>query len=297
MSFCATVKDELCAFPLRDHRLMRAEAYGLLLFSRDFSVRSVAMQTEHAPTARRYAALLQAVCGVSPETRPPTAVGGLYGVSLPSPVDRVRALSAFSHADELVLRINRANLEDERLFPSFIRGAFLAGGFAADPGREYLLEFAAAHRQLSGDLSALLSEMGFALKPLTRKATYLLYVKDSAQIEDLLTLMGATNATLSLISTKIYKDLRNKANRVTNCETANISRAVDAAARQALAITRIEAAGLLPTLPEELQRTALLRREHPEMPLSELCALMGVTRSGMNHRLQKLCTMAEELEK
>ena len=65
-----------------------------------------------------------------------------------------------------------------------------------------------------------------------RKGSNVLYLKASEQIEDLLTFMGASGAALEIMHMKVYKDFRNKANRITNCETANITKTVTAAARQ-----------------------------------------------------------------
>ena len=123
------------------------------------------------------------------------------------------------------------------------------------------------------------------------------YCKESEHIEDLLTLMQATQSTLRLMNIKIYKDVRNRVNRVTNCETANLTKTVEAVRRQAQAIERLEQTGMLATLPAPLQQAAQLRLEYPELSLSELGEMMSppLSRSGMNHRLQKLIDLAESM--
>ena len=98
---------------------------------------------------------------------------------------------------------------------------------------------------------------------------------------------------------KILKDIRNKSNRITNCETANITKTVNAALRQAEAVRLILENGGIGQLDDELQETALLRLENPDMSLSELCGRLSepLSRSGLNHRLRRILQKAEEIEK
>ena len=51
----------------------------------------------------------------------------------------------------------------------------------------------------------------------------------------------------------------------------------------------------LDSLPEELQELARLRLDHPDMTLRELGERLGLTRSGVNHRLQRLLRLGEEI--
>ena len=126
----------------------------------------------------------------------------------------------------------------------------------------------------------------------------MLYTKNSNTVEDLLTFMGAGGETLNLIGVKVYKSVRNKSNRQNNCETSNILKTADAAYKQCAAIQKLEKKGLLKTLPEELYEVAILRRENPDMSLSGLCKLSSshLTRSGFNHRMNRLLEIAKEVK-
>ena len=104
--------------------------------------------------------------------------------------------------------------------------------------------------------------MGLTPKQTERKGSSILYFKQSETIEELLALMGAPVSAMTVMQAKIEKDWRNDANRKTNCDTANVSKAVDAAQEQLAALRTLEAQGRLDTLPEKLLQTALLRREH-----------------------------------
>ena len=141
-----------------------------------------------------------------------------------------------------------------------------------------------------------LLEMGLTPKQTERKGSSILYFKQSETIEELLALMGAPVSAMTVMQAKIEKDWRNDANRKTNCDTANVTKAVDAAQEQLAALRTLEAQGRLDSLPEKLLQTALLRREHPEATLSELAELHEppTSKSTVNHRMRKLLALAAE---
>ena len=130
-----------------------------------------------------------------------------------------------------------------------------------------------------------------------RAGKFIVYTKNSTTIEELLTYIGAGNETLNLIGVKVYKSIRNRTNRQNNFETSNILKTANAAFLQTEAINKLKTAGRLEALPEELLEAAELRLNNPDMSLSSLCKLSKtrLTRSGLNHRLQKLIEMAEDL--
>ena len=138
------------------------------------------------------------------------------------------------------MRLNRANLECDTCAAAYIRGVFLACGAMTTPQIGYHMEFSIPYYHLSRDWQALFSEWGLTAREIRRKGNYVLYLKESEQIEDCLTLMGAINASLELMNIKMVKDIRNKANRITNCESANIDKIVAAASRQVTAVKTIQ---------------------------------------------------------
>ena len=296
MSFSSDVKDELVSITSLPACCLHAQSYGLLLFGRSFSTGSVSIAVENRKVSDLYAQSVYAITHVRPEysDRP----GKMAIVSVKTAVERRAVLSAFGHdAGELSLRINRANLSDDCCFAAFLRGVFLACGTVSSPEKNYHLEFVVPFLKLSNDLVSILQEIGFPPKHIVRKGYHVIYYKDSENIEDLLTLMGATNATLKLISVKISKDVRNHVNRRVNFETANIDRSVIAGSVQLEAILKIEETRGLDSLPEGLQEIARLRIEHPEASLYELEELLEgrLSRSGINHRLKRLVQIAAEL--
>ncbi len=301
MSFSRDVKAELCKTDPKRPCCLAAECYGAWLFSRCFSLRAGAWVTESAPAARRVMELAAAGAGVSPQLQ--YAVSRrqkpAYRVTLPEPSARAQLLDAFGHSgQEASLRINRAALENECCTGAFLRGAFLTCGTATDPRKGYHLEFAVPYQNLARDLYTLLGEVpAFRAVPavLQRKGGYAVYLKESGQIEDLLTYLGAPLAAMELMQVKMYKEARNNINRKTNFETANMDKTYSASARQTAAIAAISDTVGLDSLPERLGELAKLRLAYPDMTLRELGERLRISRSGVNHRLQRLLEMGEKI--
>lgn len=301
MSFAAQIKRELCNLEPKCPCCLRGECYGLWLFSKCFCVKEVTFTTESGPLARRMLELAAAGAGASAQLcygvsrRKQRA----YRVSLPEEQERLRLLSAFGHTGrEPSLRINRGALENDCCQGAFLRGAFLACGSVTDPNKAYHLEFSAPYKNLAGDLYTLLGEAGdLGISPavVRRSGGYGVYLKDSGQIEDLLTFLGATGASMELMQVKMLKEARNNINRKTNFETANMDKTYSASARQIAAIAAISDWQGLNSLPEPLRELADLRLSNPELTLRELSQRLGVSRSGVNHRLQKLVELGERL--
>ena len=212
-------------------------------------------------------------------------------------LDHIINLLGFDPQQNLVLHINFGMVEETCDRAAFLRGAFFAGGSITDPQKRYHLELTTSHLQVSRELNSLLQECGYPPKSLSRGGSLITYFKQSDQIEDFLTLIGAPVAAMNVMSAKLEKDLRNSVNRRLNCDSANLDKAVEAAQEQMEAIRRLQAAELLEQLPDKLQETAALRLEYPELSLSELAAEFDppVSKSCLNHRLRKLLELARDL--
>ena len=169
-----------------------------------------------------------------------------------------------------------------------------ACGTLNDPEKSYHLELSVPY-SLKNDLIRILEEVELKPKEIKRNNNFLLYFKDSEEILTLLTVMGANDAVLEYMGVKIYKDIRNNVNRRTNFESANFDRTVNAAIRQQQAIEKLKKEGKFNTLPTELKEIAVLRLENPDMSLKQIGEALNppLSRSGVNHRLQKIIDLAE----
>ena len=144
-------------------------------------------------------------------------------------------------------------------------------------------------------LHTLLRRMGFPVRMTDRRGLYVVYLKEGDAVMDFLSLIGAEEAAEEIEVARNLKEVRAQVNRLVNVETANLQRAVDAAAEQLAAIERLHSVGMLSSLPEDLRETAEMRRLHPEVSMAELAALCHISKSGMSHRLRKIRAMAEEV--
>ncbi|CEQ24691.1 sporulation transcriptional regulator whiA [[Clostridium] sordellii] len=188
-------------------------------------------------------------------------------------------------------------IKDNECIRAFIRGAFLGGGSISDPEKNYHLEFVANNEEFAESLKNLINSLGFNSKTVSRKNNYVVYLKESEQISDLLNIIGAHQALLSLESTKIVKEMRNNVNRLVNCETANLSKTVNAAVRQIENIKYIQSKVGLDHLPPNLREIAELRVDNEDLTLKELGEMASpeLSKSAVNHRLRKIEQIAEDL--
>lgn len=295
MSFSSNVKAELCRAPMT-HSLALAESYGVLLYCNTFSASAIRIVTESQDFACRLPKLFKKAFGLEFDLEPDASATGklLFQITEKRKIQKI--FSAFGASiDDVTLHVNYGMLEQEDERISFLRGAFLAGGSVTDPTKRYHLELTSSHYKVSRETLALLMDVGFSPKSLTRAGNSILYFKQSDAIEDFLTAIGAPVCAMGVMEAKVEKDLRNGVNRRVNCETANLTKVVDASMEQVAAIRRLAQSGALDTLPEKLRQTAALRLENPEATLQELAEMSEppVSKSALNHRMRKLIELSQ----
>ena len=299
MSFATKLKDELCKDVPEQESAIHALLYGFLLFSHKFSADEISFSVVHEPTARLFAEALATHCGISAKIIfHERARGTLYKVSIDKASERRKVLDAFYHMPkEPTLRINRANIENEEDVSYFLRGAYLVCGSLTDPHKEYHLEFGVSYMNLCKDLLALVGEVLEQPKSTIRRGSYIVYYKESENIEDMLTYIGAMMSSLEMMNIKIEKDIKNRVNRRMNCDNANMDKTLNASLQQVEDINYIFENAGESYLPDELLQVAKLRIENPEMSLRELCESVEppLSRSGINHRLKKIGEIANSL--
>lgn len=300
MSFSYDTKNELCRLPVQRLCCARAEAYGILLYCSTFHPGEVRVVTENPNFAARLPRLFHRAFGLRFDRQPePEQQEGkrVFQLTDRKKLDHIINLLGYDPRQNPVLHINFGMLEEECCRSAFLRGVFFAGGSITDPAKRYHLELTTSHMQVSRELDVLLRECGYPPKSVSRNGSFVTYFKQSDQIEDFLTLIGAPVAAMNVMTAKMEKDLRNSVNRRLNCDSANLDKAVGAAQEQLEAIRKLEAAGLLEKQPEKFRQTASLRAANPELTLSELAEEFDppVTKSCLNHRLRKLVELAKNL--
>lgn len=178
---------------------------------------------------------------------------------------------------------------------AYIRGAFLAAGSISNPDKSYHFEIVCHSMEQAKQLQEVINYFELDAKIVERKNHFVVYLKEGSQIVDILNVMEAHVALMNLENVRILKEMRNAVNRKVNCETANISKTVNAAVKQVEDIIYIRDTMGLSNLPDNLREMAELRLEYPEAPLKELGTYLNppVGKSGVNHRLRKISLIAE----
>ena len=296
MSFTYDVKQDRAQRPVTKAALQKAQSYGLFLFSKEFSKNGVCIQTENE-FAVQVATDYLMKNGIRPDfVQMPSKIDphtSVFRLEL-SADDSEKLIHSFGCTD--AFSFNERLVSNEKTLSFFLGGVFLACGSVTDPGKSYHLEFAPSTEEMCDLLEALVGSVADC-KRTTRKGSAVLYLKESEQIEDLLTFLGATHASLAVMEAKIVKDIRNHANRQTNCETANIDKTVQASAQQCadirLLVDRLGWDGI----PDNLRALAQLRLDNPSDSLRELGERLmpPLSRSGVCHRFARIEQMAAQL--
>ncbi|MDL2219778.1 DNA-binding protein WhiA [Ruminococcaceae bacterium OttesenSCG-928-O06] len=298
VSFSQQVKKEVMQRQVENPCCVAAVCYGIACFSKYFDARGVVLHTEQAYTAR-WAKTMFRAAGVAGNATVRGRHAASYEFAVKDPYEVEKMLAMFGHSgEETALRLNGDNLNCSGCVAGFVGAAFVCCGTVVNPELGYTLEFVSPRYSLMRDFAALLQHQGFSPKLTNRKGANVLYLKASEQIEDLLTTMGASLSAMEIMNLKVYKGLRNQANRVTNCETANIDKMVNANLQMLEAIRLLEERDILGALPAPLQQAAALRKAFPEHSLAELAAAsdVPVSKSGLSHRFKKLREKAAEIQ-
>lgn len=294
MSFTCELKKELSSLEAENPCCEQAFAYGFLLFGKSFNARSVSCSTDYAEVMDCFEKRVSEIVGDSYEIS--KSDSGKYTLRVTTAEARMKILNRFGHEkNEISLRVNYGNFENDCCYAAFLRGAFLSCGSLADPYKNYHFEFVVPYLKLSKDLLKILTDLNLNAKYILRNYSHVIYIKESESIEDIITMMGAVNSSLQLMGIKLEKDVRNNINRQMNFESANMNRSIEAGIAQVEAIELIESRKGLDSLPDNLRELAIIRKENPDMSLKQLgeCLSEPLSRSGVNHRLKKIMEIAE----
>lgn len=317
MSFSGEIKDEIARQVPENEHCLRAETAAVIRFAGKIcnipGQESILVETENVGLAKKYLQLIKKAFHIQVDLeirKRPSGKNNLYSILLSEQEARKFEQETGRVREEKVAQVitetsrweepdfARRLLKSSCCRRAFIRGAFLASGSMSNPGKSYHFEIVCQDEQTAKDLQAVIRTFDVHAKTVARKNKYVVYLKDSTEIVDILNVMEAHQSLMELENIRIIKDIRNCANRQYNCDSANINKMVQAAARQLEDIHYIEQHMGLEQLPPALQEMARVRLEHPDVSLQELGTLLDppVGKSGVNHRLRKLGEIVQELK-
>ena len=299
LSFSSAARAEICRVLPGKPCCALAQCFGILLYCNSFQDDSIKIITESREFAHVLPKLFKKAFDLDFDSYPSLAAPGklVFQIRDERKLSTVMEAFGFSKGDTLALHVNYPIVEEACCKASFLRGAFLAGGSVTDPGKGYHMELATTHQAVARETELLVREvMNFSPKTARRGGAQVLYLKQSEQISDFLTRLGAPVAAMGIMEARLEKELNNKVNRRCNCDDANTSKVVEAAQEQLGVIRRLRELGMLDSLPDKLRQAALAREENPSASLSELAAMMEppITKPAMNNRMKKLTELAKE---
>jgi len=179
-----------------------------------------------------------------------------------------------------------------------VRRSFIDGGTISDPIKSYHMAFTLPQADAK-KLTQTLEKFGLSPKTLAKSDQTIVYLKEADEISDVLKIIGASKSLLEFENKRVEKEIRNNLNRQVNFESANINKTVTAAQSQIDAINYIASEVGLKHLAKQLREVAHLRQAHDTASLVEIGAMLTppLSKSGVNHRLRKICEIAEELQR
>lgn len=234
-----------------------------------------------------------------------------YRIKFPVDIslDILKDCSIIPPSEELIFlsNIDENLIADDETKKAFVKGTYIGCATSSirlselgsqSPTTGYHVEFASHKREFLEGLQKILMHFEITSKLSTRKKIFVLYLKDSEAIKDLLALVGAEQSVLDLSDEMAKRDLRNTVNRQVNCINANINKTIEASLKQIQAINYINKKIGLDSLPEDLQEVAVLRLANPQESMDELLKLSTIklTKSGLNHRFRRILKIADILK-
>lgn len=308
MSFSSEIKDEVAKIKVEDYKIILSELAGItpMCGILNFKNNKISMEyiTENAPVARRIFTFLRRSFGFDVEVKNvrSTQLKKNVFIIYISQDESCRLL-----LDELkyikgasVFMINYAPtdlIKTSNEKKAYIRGAFMGSGSITDPKKGYHLEFVSENESNAYFLRDTINEFGLKSKVIMRKEKYIIYIKDSEQISDFLSLIGAYNSVLNYENVRVIKEMRNNVNRIVNCETANLNKTVKSSYDQVEDIKLIEREIGIENLDEDLKAIAKIRLENRSMSLNDIANSLEpkLSKSTVNYRFKKLRKIANKL--
>lgn len=289
MSFSYNVKSEIMNTPYKNQCCRRSMLNGILYSKASLSDSFICFNTENTETAEFSLSLIAEAFGKAGEVIAPERGGRCKTVRFSSKA--AKSLILESENSDSVAFAPKCTL----CRMAFLRGIFFACGRLTDPQKQFCLEFSLGNR--AERFIEFFDILGLEFKLTERRSERILYTKNSTVIEDFLSLAELNNAAFEIMNIKIANELKNNANRLRNFDTVNITKAVDAANSQIVVIRELYERNLLGSLPPELEATARMRLENPDMSLAQLAihSVPAVTKSGITHRLKKIMEFGEKL--
>ncbi len=187
--------------------------------------------------------------------------------------------------------------QGEAPLKALARGMFLGAGAINNPEKTNQLSIGISTEEIARIILQNLEENDIRFKIIKKSENYHIYTKDGEEISKALAFIGANKAVLEFENTRIEREMRNKINRIVNCEGANLNKTMNASIEQIEAINKLKKNKKFEQLDKNLKEIAEIRLKNPNANLTQIAQMMKepIGKSGVNYRLKKIVELAKNI--
>jgi len=308
MSYTVTIKEEIVKQESSESELI-AELSGYIRNNSIISKDKITMTTENYCIVERIIDGIKDTFDVTPKVDTIENLNfsknALYQITIKDDINNIlKSLGIRDDKNKYLDTVPNYIVGGNEEIRGYLRGVFLSSGSINDPKKSrYHMELLISEPEESVFVQKLLNIFDLNAKILNRDKGYMIYIKEAEKISDFLKILGANNAVLYYEDVRVYRDKKNKTNRLNNCEQANMDKIIENATSQLEDIEVIEENEGLVLLDDKVKEALEYRKKYPETSLKELAEIISletnkpITKSGLNHRLKKLKDLADRFRK
>ena len=307
MSYTVTIKEEITKIESTESELI-AELSGYIRNNSVISKDKITMTTENNFIVERIINSIKDIFDVTPKVNEIENLNfsknTLYQITIKDEVLKILKTLGIKENNKYLDIVPNYIIGANEEIRGYLRGAFLAKGSINDPKKSrYHMELLIDKPEESVFVQKLLNLFDLNAKILNRDKGYMIYIKEAEKISDFLRILKANKAVMYYEDVRVYRDKKNKTNRLNNCEQANMDKIIENATSQLEDIEVIEENEGLVLLDDKVKEALEYRKKYPETSLKELAEIISletnkpITKSGLNHRLKKLKDLADKFRK
>ena len=308
MSYTVTIKEEISNIKSTKSEMI-AELSGFVRNNATFIDGSLSLTTENTDTLERIKLFIKTLYNVDVDI---TVIDNLnfskkdlYSITFEEHQEKIlKALAYIDENNEFIKVPPTYIVGGNEEIRAYLRGVFFSSGSINDPKTSrYHMELLISNPDEAVFIQKLLNIFELNAKILNREKGYMIYIKEAEKISDYLKILGANKAVMYYENVRVYRDQKNKTNRLNNCEQANMDRIFETANIQLEQIKVIEENGGETLLDDKTKEALDYRKKYPEASLKELAEIItletgkSITKSGLNHRMRKIKELATRLKK
>lgn len=308
MSFTISIKKEISELEVTKSEAI-AELSGYIRNNSNISKDKITMSTENLFIVAKIKEFIMDIYDIEPTIdiieNLNFSKNTLYQITIKDKIDSIlKDLGVYDSNGNYLDTVPNYIIGGNEEIRGYLRGVFYGVGSINDPKKSrYHMELLIAKPEESVLVQKLLNIFDLNAKILNRDKGYMIYIKEAEKISDFLKILGANNAVLYYEDVRVYRDKKNKTNRLNNCEQANMDKIIENATSQLEDIEIIEKNDGLVLLDDKVKEALEYRKKYPETSLKELAEIISletnksITKSGLNHRLHKIKDLADKFRK